>query len=241
MKFFFLTYNKNFSCCKLFLFPHILFKRTSEESLFLILIQVGEDSSKIALLHLPMLMYRISPLLVEEHVSLLDIMRFVDPEVQLVRIPLNGTTLPLGVSIIAPKLVSPAKRLRLHFIPSLKLLIKMLNSIGNSYLALRNATLNWLSVWLCSIIILQVWWSSQFPTHLLSPPTQSTSLQFGCKGTYISLCKSLCEGQERWHSLLSLLPQTGGKSGWLGKVCPWWIHVGYSQSPFCPSRALKWN
>lgn len=103
-------------------------------SLFLILVQVGEDSSKIALLHLPMLMYRISPLLVEEHVSLLNIMRFVDPEVHLVRIPLNGTTLTLGVSIIAPKLVSPANRLRLHFIPSLKLLIKMLNSIGNSYL-----------------------------------------------------------------------------------------------------------
>lgn len=106
---------------------------TSGKSLFLILIQVGEDSNKIALLHLPVLVvYRISPLQVEKHVSLLNIMRFVDPEVQLVRIPLNGTTLPIDVSHIAPKLVSSANRLKLHLIPLPKLLIKTLNNIGSS-------------------------------------------------------------------------------------------------------------
>lgn len=125
--------NKNCSCCKLFLLPPIFFMCTSGKSLFLILIQVGEDSNKIALLHLHVLVvYRISPLQVEKYVSLLNIMRFVDPEVQLVRIPLNGTTLPLDVSHIAPKLVSSANRLRLHFIPLPKLLIKTLNNIGSS-------------------------------------------------------------------------------------------------------------
>lgn len=76
---FFLTSSKNFSCCKVFLLPHTLFMCTSEKSLVLILIQAGKNSSKISPLHLARLVYSINPLRKEAYVSLLNMMRFVDP------------------------------------------------------------------------------------------------------------------------------------------------------------------